>query len=138
MDDCKFSQFHEFEQKSVNDYFKQSVYIYLKLRQVKIFCSWKKCWLGSWKGTKSVMWLKGRVGSLGASKYYFPPQLDFSAVLYLWQTPPLTNNDLISNLQILFRSQNGSRADGSPSELFKKACWTTFRISCGEKRAFIE
>ena len=29
MDDCKFSQFHEFEQKSVDDYFKQSVYIYI-------------------------------------------------------------------------------------------------------------
>ena len=28
MDDCKFSQFHEFEQKSVNDYFKQSVFIF--------------------------------------------------------------------------------------------------------------
>ena len=28
MDDCKFSQFHEFEQKSVNDYLKQSVFIF--------------------------------------------------------------------------------------------------------------
>ena len=91
-----------------------NLYLYLKLRQVKIFCSWKKCWLGSWKGTKSVMWLKGRVGSLGASKYYFPPQLDFSAVLYLWQTPPLTNR---SDLKYTIPFQITERQQGR---------WVTF------------
>ena len=69
---------------------------------------------GVLKRHKISVWLKGRVGSLGASKYFFPPQLDFSAVLYLWQTPPLTNR---SDLKYTIPFQITERQQGR---------WVTF------------
>ena len=63
MDDCKFSQFHEFEQKSVNDYFKQSVFIFEVKAGENIFKLKKNVGWGPEKAQNQFSGWKGGSGA---------------------------------------------------------------------------